>query len=232
MQLFFDSNINKTGIFNLEEQESIHITKVLRLKNGQIIDITNGKGYFFKANIISTNHNNCTIEVFEATEIKPPRNYNLQIALAPTKNIERFEWFVEKAVEIGIDKITPIVSRYSERKVLKTDRIEKIIVSAVKQSLKAYKPEIEEIVTFEKFIENAQAENKIIAHCQATEDLKKFKVQNNNIFVVGPEGGFSDDEIEFAKNHGFKTMLLTDARLRTETAGVFISSMLSFYSYF
>jgi 16S rRNA (uracil1498-N3)-methyltransferase len=230
MQLFYDNLITKKGIYNLNDEETSHAVKVLRLKSGEEIDITNGMGYFFKAKIQSITKNNCTIEVFEEKFFEKERNYNLHIAIAPTKNIERFEWFVEKAVEIGIDRITPIISRYSERKVLKTERVEKIIISAMKQSLKAYKPQLDELMTFKDFIKNANAENKIIAECNTENTLKNFELKSTNIFMIGPEGGFDNNEFELSYKQGFKPLKINEFRLRTETAGVMTAATLSVLS--
>lgn len=227
MQLFYNQKITNKGIYNLDEQESVHAIKVLRLKVGDTIDITNGNGYFCKAKLIDTNFKSTCIEVFE-TELQRKRDYNLHIAIAPTKNSERFEWFVEKVVEIGIDKITPIICKHSERKSLNIERSEKIIISAMKQSLKAHKPIIYEPIKFEQFINSQlQTKNKYIAHIETNLTVKNIQKSNDFLFLIGPEGGFSNDELNFAVNNGFETIKISEYRLRTETAGVFIANTLS-----
>lgn len=224
MQLFFDENIHEIGEFQINEQEALHITKVLRLKEGDIIKITNGKGYLFEAKLLEISKKNTIVKILNKTFYENERKNKLHIAIAPTKSIDRFEWFVEKAVEIGIDRITPIISRYSERKVLKIERIEKVIISAMKQSIKFNKPKLDTLTSFSEFVKNANAENKFIAFCKADTNIKSIKPKNSNLFIVGPEGGFADFEIQLAEQNNFKPLLISDYRLRTETAGVFINT--------
>ena len=228
MQLFYNQQITQKGIYNLDEQESLHAIKVLRLKVGDTIDITNGNGFFFKAKIIDTNIKSTCIEVYEIEQEPIKRNYNLHIAIAPTKNSERFEWFVEKAVEIGIDHITPIICQHSERKSLNIDRTEKIIISAMKQSLKAHKTQIYEPIKFEQFVKNNhQTKNKYLAHIETNLTFKNIPKNDDYLFLIGPEGGFSNQEIVLAQNNGFQTIKISEFRLRTETAGIFVANALN-----
>ncbi len=224
MSLFYCENIENQSVISLSVEESLHLTKVLRLKKNDKIEITDGKGFLYKATIIDNKQKQCVVEINDKEIKQDIKPYKLHIALAPTKNIERFEWFVEKSVEIGIDKITPIISRHSERKVIKTDRIEKIIISAMKQSQKYHKPVFDSILDFNDFICNCNNKQKFIAYCKADNLLSKYKFSDDIIFVVGPEGGFDEDEIELAKSKGFEPVLINNFRLRTETAGVFIAS--------
>ena len=151
------------------------------------------------------------------------RNYKLHIAIAPTKNIERFEWFIEKATEIGIDEITPIVCRFSERKIIKPERLERIINSAAKQSVKAFFPTLNPLCTFDELLQQSHAKGKFIAHCyDGDKKLLKKAIAgcDDMLILIGPEGDFSKDEIEKATHAGYKQVTLGDSRLRTETAGI------------
>ena len=152
MQLFYDNNITNNDTFVLNSIESAHAIKVLRLKKNDVLNITNGQGYLFKAQIIEPNYRKCLVKIISSEKIEPEKNYYLHIAIAPTKSMDRMEWFVEKAVEMGIDRITPIICKYSERKSIKNERLEKIVISAMKQSLKYYKPIIDELIMFDDFI--------------------------------------------------------------------------------
>lgn len=225
MKLFFDKEINDLGVFSVVSQEAIHISKVLRLKTGQEINFTNGKGFLFTGTIVELNKKNILVNFTKKTDKKLKQNHKLHIAIAPTKNIDRFEWFIEKAVETGISRITPIISKYSERKVIKKERLEKVIISAMKQSLKFEMPQLDELINFTDFIKNEKAENKFISYCKANNKITEINPQNNNLFIVGPEGGFSDEEIEKAISYNYKLLKISNYRLRTETAGVVISSV-------
>jgi 16S rRNA (uracil1498-N3)-methyltransferase len=171
----------------------------------------------------------------EQKHIPNTRDYHLHLVVAPTKNIERFEWLVEKATEIGVDSITPLVCRFSERKILKPERLEKIIVSAAKQSLKFHFPQLQPLTKFEDFIKsfenNATAAQKFIAHCYEGEKplLKNLCQPHIDIVIlIGPEGDFSREEVEMAEKHGFMAISLGSSRLRTETAGVVACDTVSF----
>ncbi len=222
MQLFYTPDI-KTNIYTLNEIESKHCIKVLRLNVNDHIQLIDGKGNFYEAKIIDSNPKKCIVEIIETTKDFGKRNHYLHIAIAPTKNIDRFEWFLEKATEIGIDEITPILCEHSERKTIKAERLEKIIVSAIKQSIKAYKPKLNDLMNYSDFIQQNFNGVKYIAHC---EENKKVLLKNtyskgqNVIILIGPEGDFSPKEIDKAINNNFTEISLGENRLRTETAGV------------
>lgn len=221
MSIFYAPDARSTGV--LPEEESQHAVRVLRLKAGDEIEIVDGKGNFFRAVIMNANHNQCSFEILEAIADFGKRNYRLHIALAPTKNIDRFEWFVEKAVEIGIDEITPLICRFSERKVIKPERIEKIMVAAAKQSQKAYFPVLNPLCNFNDFIKTATADQKFIAHCYESEkkpSQQVLKKASDVIILIGPEGDFSLEEVQFATGNNYQPISLGNSRLRTETAGI------------
>ena len=225
MNLFYQGNLSETSqniIF--DKDESRHIFKVLRHKLGDTLHITNGLGMLFTAELVEVSQKQCLAVVTKA-EKKAPLPYYLHLAVAPTKNNDRFEWFLEKATEIGISEITPILCEHSERKVIKVDRFEKIIESAMKQSLKMYKPKLNELTSFSDFIKLQSNFNgvKCIAHCEDSEKvLLKNLVQpkSNNIILIGPEGDFSYTEIALAQKNDFIPISLGESRLRTETAAI------------
>ena len=207
----------------LPEEESLHAVKVLRLQSGDEIEIVDGVGGFYKAVITNPHPKHCGFEVVELITGFGKRNYKLHVAIAPTKNIERMEWFIEKATEIGIDEITPVICRFSERKIVKEERLEKIIVSAAKQSLKAYFPKLNPPCAFAELVKNNQTTQKFIAHCYQEDKrlLQAEIVKGSDVLVlVGPEGDFSREEVEMAISCGFIPVSLGESRLRTETAGV------------
>jgi 16S rRNA (uracil1498-N3)-methyltransferase len=207
----------------LSEEESQHAVKVLRMQVGDALTVVDGTGGFYKARITNPHPKHCAFEITETILEYGKRNYRLHIAIAPTKNIERLEWFIEKATEIGIDEITPIVCRFSERKVIKAERLEKIIVSAAKQSVKAYFPKLNPLCTFDELIKTCQASQKFIAHCyEEDKRLLQTEIQPSEdvLILIGPEGDFSKEEIQKALSVGFIPVSLGNSRLRTETAGV------------
>lgn len=225
MQLFYNPNISKLEKeVTFDKEESRHIVKVLRMKDGDTFKITNGKGSFFSAEIISANPKGCLVKIL-SEEFQQPLPYQLHLAVAPTKLNDRYEWFLEKATEIGISEITPIICDHSERKTIKPERYEKILQSAMKQSLKAYLPVLNEAVSYKDFINSEKNSEglKCIAHCEETDkkSLKSVLKQNQKITIlIGPEGDFSSEEIELAEQAGFIPVTLGESRLRTETAAV------------
>jgi 16S rRNA (uracil1498-N3)-methyltransferase len=223
MQLFYNPDILETTTeFTFSKDESKHIVKVLRKSVGDILHITNGNGWLFDAKISSADIKKCQANISNAQK-QPKRNYRLHLAVAPTKMNDRFEWFLEKATEIGIDSITPILCDHSERKVIKLDRFEKIVQSAMKQSLQCYLPTINELTPFNSFINQDFNGQLFIAHCEET-DRKSLKTElrpNKDITIlIGPEGDFSVKEIEMALQQNFIPVTLGNTRLRTETATV------------
>jgi 16S rRNA (uracil1498-N3)-methyltransferase len=222
MHLFYTPEIQHK-IHILSEEESKHCTKVLRLAEGNTLFLTDGKGLFCEAVIKNANPKACTIEIINQTQEFGKRVFGLNIAIAPTKNTERFEWFLEKATEIGIDEIIPLICRFSERKELKPERLEKVIISAMKQSQKAYLPKISPVQKFREFIKRPFIGEKYIAHCISNNKrlLKNLIMPGENVLIlIGPEGDFSPEEVEMAISEGFIPVSLGDSRLRTETAGV------------
>ena len=224
MQLFYHPSITEeTQQFLFDKDESRHIIKVLRKAEGDIIIITNGQGLVVTSKIISANDKKCLVNITDVEFIKKPWNYYLHIAIAPTKLNDRLEWFLEKATEIGIDEITPIICDHSERKVLKLDRMEKIIHAAAKQSLKFHYPKLNEAVDFKSFINSDFEGQLFIAHCEETDkkSLKnELKPEQNTTILIGPEGDFSTKEISLSITKNFLPVSLGESRLRTETAGV------------
>jgi len=223
MQLFYHPELeDNADQFIFPTDESRHISKVLRKKSGDILQITNGKGVFFEAQILIPDHKKCTAKIISRTQI-PPKPYQLHMVVAPTKLNDRFEWFLEKATEIGVHEITPIICDHSERKVIKMDRMEKVIQSAMKQSLQAYLPKLNPAIPFKEFIAQPKNGELYIAHCE--EDKKKelshiATAKNNTTILIGPEGDFSPEEIQLALQNGFQAVALGNTRLRTETAAI------------
>jgi 16S rRNA (uracil1498-N3)-methyltransferase len=222
MHIFYTPELSgKT--YTLDETESKHCVRVLRLEKGDEITLVDGRGGFFTAEIADPNPKRCAVNLVKSEINYGHRNFGVHIAIAPTKNVERIEWFLEKATEIGIDRVTPLLCRHSERKEIKHDRLEKVIVSAMKQSLKAYLPQLDGLTKFNDFIKQPFSGQKFIAHCeeQHRELLKNaMKPSGNYLILIGPEGDFSPEEIEMAVSAGFLPVSLGDSRLRTETAGV------------
>lgn len=232
MQLFFNPNIDEnTKEILFDKEESRHIIKVLRKKQGDILHITNGKGSLFSAEIIIESDKKCVVKIVDIQFKEKEWNYYLHVAIAPTKNIDRLEWFIEKATEIGIDEITPIICENSERKVVKHDRLHKIMLSAVKQSLKYTAPKLNDLTSFNDFIKNSIEGNLLIAHCNEGEKkaLKSFEFTGEKItLLIGPEGDFSPKETLEAIKSNFIPITLGDSRLRTETAGIVAVHSISF----
>ncbi|WP_370476437.1 16S rRNA (uracil(1498)-N(3))-methyltransferase [Tamlana flava] len=223
MQLFYNPEITEqTTEFTFDKEESRHIVKVLRKSVGDQAHITNGKGRLFTVEIANVNINKCTALVVSKT-LQPKKDYNLHLAVAPTKMNDRYEWFLEKATEIGIDTITPIICDHSERKVVKLERFQRILQSAMKQSLNCYLPELHEAISFSEFIDQDFEGDLFIAHCEET-DRKSLKQQlkpkTNVTILIGPEGDFSLKEIEKALENNYIPVTLGDTRLRTETAAI------------
>jgi len=222
MQLFYVPNITGTEVI-LKETESKHAVRVLRLVVGNRIHLVDGKGGFYKVEITDANPKKCRLQIIQSEKGFGKRNFKLHMAIAPTKNMDRFEWFLEKATEIGIDEITPIISEHSERKIIKPERPEKILVAAMKQSVKAYLPKFNSLTSFADFIQETKIQNKFIAHCNTGEKkhLKNAVVPGGEVLVlIGPEGDFSEQEVAQARNLGIEEVTLGPSRLRTETAGV------------
>ena len=225
MQLFYAPDI-KADNYCLNEEETYHCTRVLRLKAGDTINLTDGKGNLVAAILQNTVKKGAMLKIIEITPEFGKRNFRLHIAIAPTKNIDRFEWFLEKATEIGIDEITPLICEHSERTAIKPDRLEKIIIAAMKQSLKAYKPILNPLENVNKFIgRNFEDSQTFIAICEGdNRQLLKniYKPVKDVLVLIGPEGDFSPDEVNRTEKTGFIPVSLGKSRLRTETAGLVV----------
>ena len=225
MNLFYAPDILQT--LSLPEDESQHCAKVLRMKAGEHIHIIDGVGGLYEAEILEAHPKRTQVSIISERHEYGRRPFRLHLAVAPTKNIDRFEWFVEKATEIGFDELTPLCCRYSERKVIKSERIEKILVSAAKQSLKAYVPRLNPMITAKEFIGNSSFliphSSLFIAHCYDQPKQHLFNAcqpGGDVVVMVGPEGDFSEEEVELALRNSFQAITLGESRLRTETAGV------------
>jgi len=219
MQLFYCPEI-LNGTLYLNPDESRHCVKVLRKKIGDVIHLIDGCGEFYEVKINLASQKKVGFEILKTWE-EEKRPYKLHIAIAPTKNMDRFEWFLEKVTEIGVDEITPLFCDRSERKTIKQERLNKILLSATKQSLKAKLPVLNAPITFRDFILKNQSTSCYIAHCenQNKESLKNLPSSNTTI-LIGPEGDFSSNEISLALENEFTPIHLGNSRLRTETAGV------------
>ena len=226
MQLFFTPDIDPSlKNFVLSEEESKHAIRVLRMNSGDRLHLIDGRGGLYEAEVIDPHPKRTVLSILKVEEDFQQPRYHLHLAVGPTKNIDRIEWFLEKATEVGIQEITPIICEHSERKEVKLDRLNKVIVAAMKQSLKAYLPKLNPAISFRQFLSRLPVEDvqKAIAHC--VESDKKYLDQifqpgQHYIVLIGPEGDFSAEEIELALHAGFQPISLGEARLRTETAAL------------
>jgi len=223
MHLFYTPQIT-SDTYTLEEEESKHAIRVLRLAPGDFIYLLDGVGGFYKARICDASAKGCTVKIVETHKEYGKRSFYLHIAIAPTKNIARIEWFLEKATELGIDEITALKCEHSERIMIKPERLHKITVSAIKQSVKAYLPRLNEMEKFKPFIKQPFTGQKFIAHCISSASkphLKNCYTKGQNaLILIGPEGDFTPEEVELATQNGFREISLGPSRLRTETAGL------------
>lgn len=221
MHIFYTPNIKSDAYFTLDEQESKHAIRVLRLKQDNTIMLVDGKGGFHEAVITEAHQKRCEVQISKVT-YEEQHKVDVHIAIAPTKNISRLEFFVEKCTEMGISNITPIFCEHSERKKLNIDRLQKIAISAMKQSLKATLPSINAPQFFEEFIAQAKAPEKYIAHCHPGKQkhLQHAYQKKPVIILIGPEGDFSEDELVLATHNNYLPVSFGKQRLRTETAGI------------
>nr|WP_314866343.1 16S rRNA (uracil(1498)-N(3))-methyltransferase [uncultured Flavobacterium sp.] len=233
MQLFYNSTINETTeTFSFDREESKHIIKVLRKKDGDILFVTNGLWFLFKTKIILASDSKCTVQIV-SFEQAAPAPYQLHLAVAPTKMNDRYEWFLEKATEIGIQEITPIICDRSERKVINIERFEKIILSAMKQSNELYLPKLNPAISFKEFMKQKNEGLQLIAHCEETnkKTLKSILQSNTDVTIlIGPEGDFSEKEIALALEQNYIPVSLGNTRLRTETAAVVACHSVVFFN--
>jgi len=222
MHLFYTPNISGT-IHILDPQESRHVSRVLRLRAGDVIQLTNGHGTLYEARISNIHDKRCEVAIVNQIKEYGVRSTKVHIAIAPTKNINRFEWFLEKVTELGIDEITPLVCEHSERTVIKPERLNKVLVAAMKQSLKAYLPVLNPSVKFKVFMKASPVEQKFIAYVDVgiTDHLKDVAQKGKDtVVLIGPEGDFSENELTMAIENAYQPISLGKSRLRTETAGI------------
>ncbi len=222
MNIFFTPDIY-SDIYTLSEKESIHYSKVLRLRKNDKVILLNGIGGYYRATIQVSDNKRCIVNITENIKEFEKRDYYCHIAISPTKNIDRFEWFIEKATEIGIDEITPLICERSERKKIRHERLEKVIISAMKQSVKAYKPKLNKLTNVEELLTINNYHQKYIAHYEDKPNnllSSKYNNQSKVIILIGPEGDFSPIEIQNARKNEFESVSLGNYRLRTETAGI------------
>jgi 16S rRNA (uracil1498-N3)-methyltransferase len=220
MHLFYQSQLPE--LKNLDQEESKHCVKVLRMQNGDEINLIDGKGNFYQAKITNAHHKKCEFEIIKTTQEEPASFYK-HLAIAPTKNMDRMEWLVEKATELGIDEISFFQSFHSERKIIKIDRLEKKVISAMKQSLKAKKPILNELKAYKSILDNAKEVNKFIAYVDfdnETHFKNELDKVTDTLVLIGPEGDFTEEEVQMAVSKGFKKVSLGKSRLRTETAAL------------
>lgn len=223
MHVFYTPDINSSD-YTLNEEESKHCLKVLRLGIGEVVHLIDGRGGLYEAEITGADKRNVHLKVRSSQQEYQKRNHHLHIAVAPTKNIDRLEWFLEKATEIGIDEITPVICDRSERKIVKEDRLTKVITSAVKQSLQAYHPKLNPQCTLQEFLKQSDDAVRMIAHCIDGEPRayinELIQPHQRYLILIGPEGDFSPKEIDLALQSGYKPLTLGNTRLRTETAAL------------
>jgi RNA methyltransferase, RsmE family len=227
----------------LPEEEAAHALRVLRLGVGEKVQLTDGVGHFYEAVIADVSGKRCRVDILSQTTPAPSWQGHLHLAVAPTKNMDRMEWLAEKATEIGFDELSLLDCRFSERRVVKTERLDKILVAAMKQSLKATKPVLHEMMPFDKFVRQSFKGQKFIAHCYSEEEVEKdvsgeglgqsygtsaFRLSlldalnpdEDALVLIGPEGDFSVEEVRLALSLGFQSVSLSASRLRTETAAL------------
>lgn len=221
MNLFYQPNFQE--ISALTDEEAFHAAKVLRVRTGETIRVTDGIGHWFEGIVEKSDPRRCVVRILHQETI-PPRPYFIELIVAPTKNLDRMEWLVEKATEMGVDKFSFVYTAHSERRVIKLERLHKIAVSAMKQSLQAHLPELVEVSNFGEYVTKNKAQQKFIAHLpENSPPVHLFKVtqrQKNYAVLIGPEGDFSNEEIQMAISNGFEMVTLGNTRLRTETAAL------------
>ena len=219
---FYAPNIENTPI--LPESDSQHCVRVLRMKSGDMIEVIDGKGFRYECKILDAHQKHTCVEIINRQSIPLSWSNNITIAVAPTKHLDRMEWLVEKLTEVGVNRIVPLLCRYSERKEIKIERLEKIAIAAMKQSLKTVLPVIEPMTSIKNFISEYNAQQRFIAYCdQSIPRLllsNEYVANKDTIILIGPEGDFSQEEIKLALDNDYKPISLGDNRLRTETAAL------------
>lgn len=223
MHQFYAPDIART--LTLSEEESLHAVRVLRLKEGDEIEVVDGLGTRYRCTIALAHQKRCAVQILSEEHLAPHWHCNITLAVAPTKNLDRTEWMAEKCTEAGIDRIIPVRCTHSERKELKTERLRKILISAMKQSLKNTLPQLDELTPIKTVLDMDFDGEKYIAYCDKTIERKvlsrTYTSHSNVLILIGPEGDFSPEEVQYAISHGFTPITLGQSRLRTETAAVF-----------
>lgn len=223
MQIFY-STIIKDNIATFDSEESVHGIRVLRMRKGDPITFTDGTGNMYEGIIITDDLHEMQVKINNVIQNYGKRQYRLHMAVSPLKNPDRLEWFIEKAVEMGIDEITPVICARTEKTGVKKERLQKLILSAMKQSVKAYLPRLNEAILFSDFISKEISGERIIAHCIPQKSraplMEKIKPGKEIVILIGPEGDFTADEVSLAEKAGYTSVHLGTSRLRTETAGV------------
>ncbi len=228
MELFYSPNLSQ--LITLTTEESKHIYKVMRKRKGDKLLFTNGKGIKAIGKIIKIEKNKTYIEITKKEKKEKTHNYYLHLGISPTKNTNRFEWLLEKATEIGIDEITPIISEKSEKQTIKKERCSKILISAIKQSNQYHLPILNNPINLKEFLKKTYNFQKYIAHCNNKifkSELKSEKLLKKSIILIGPEGDFTSNEIEIAQDNNYKSISLGENRLRTETAAIIATSIIN-----
>ena len=230
MHIFYRSRV-EGALLELEEQESKHAIRVLRLTRGDRVTLVDGRGGWYEAVITGDHPKHCSLKIENSRQDYQPLAYHLHLAVAPTKNTDRFEWFLEKATEIGISEVTPLICHRSERKQVNHERLEKILISAMKQSLKAYLPKLHPAVGFHDFVQSGQKGTLGIAHGQIQGQGSVHELDHSGTYtlLVGPEGDFSVEEIQEARQAGYVPFHLGASRLRTETAALYITAAIALH---
>lgn len=236
MAIFYAPNLGTSDKYTLSEEESKHAVKVLRMSENSTLELIDGLGTFCKASVLVAHPKKCEVHIQQRIKQKPSRKFELLMAVAPTKNMSRFEWFIEKATELGVDGFIPLRCEHSERKTINVDRLKRLILSAAKQSKQAYLPTLSDIQTFEGIVEKYhQAAHCFLAHC--SDDVNKSHLINQSVYkpqvviFIGPEGDFSEIEIKLAKKLGVEAISLGEARLRTETAAIAACHIANIWNY-
>ena len=226
MQLFFANIFIDTENILLSAEESKHCVRVLRHKDGDVIHVIDGKGNFYETEITDANPQKCSVKIISKKQVSSPKKYHLHIAISPTKNADRIEWMLEKCTEFGVDEFSFIICKRTEKTGVKTERLKKIAESAVKQSIQAILPIINEAQTFKEFVSTQNNASKYIAHCleQDKTELKTMLQNTQTLILIGPEGDFTEDEIKLAIENKFQPITLGNTRLRTETAGLYAAA--------
>lgn len=235
LPIFYTDDITPsadTAFIQLGEESSRHIVQVLRMQVGEELQLTDGKGVLYLASIVDDHKKKCSVKIISEV-FREKRTNPVRIAISPLKNAARFEWFLEKAVEIGVEEIIPIICQRTEKQHLRTDRLKSIVVSAMLQSQQTWLPVLQEPVKFETYIKGLPADadtQRYIAHCEADDKKKPLSTiveRSGSLILIGPEGDFSNPEIELATTHGFMPVSLGETRLRTETAGMVAAVLLN-----